>query len=249
MSARNALSGAALLLAGLLVGCDETRANPAEPLEARATLDRDEEGDSDVCEGRRVPFSALAIFLELNATDNDLGVQVFLDAEAWNRVQATAPSGRTVLDFEARREVGDLGLTELRFESAEPSPEEVLSAIKAGRYHFRGALVEGGCLDGHAMLSHQLPQAPTITSPLGDRVDPKNTVVKWNPIGGLAGFEVIVSDETTGRSLEVRVGPDATSLHVPREFMQSGTAYKAEVLAIARNGNKTITEVEFATAP
>jgi hypothetical protein len=34
---------------------------------------------------------------------------------------------------------------------------------------------------------------------------------------------------------------------VPPEFLKPGTAYKVEVLAIAENGNQTITESEFST--
>lgn len=35
-----------------------------------------------------------------------------------------------------------------------------------------------------------------------------------------------------------------TSLEIPEEFLEPGT-YKAEVLAVAANGNQTLAEVEF----
>jgi hypothetical protein len=45
----------------------------------------------------------------------------------------------------------------------------------------------------------------------------------------------------------VLLGPSATKLTVPSEFMEPDSNYKAEILAIAINGNKTITEIEFST--
>jgi hypothetical protein len=38
-----------------------------------------------------------------------------------------------------------------------------------------------------------------------------------------------------------------TSVTVPAEFLEPGTQYKVEVLAIEASGNQTITEVEFMT--
>lgn len=198
--------------------------------------------------GAPVEFSDLSIFLEYNATDEDLGVQIFLDAEDWDRLRARDPLGRTVLSFRALGELGDLGLTELRFESAEPSPAEVLEAIPAGDYGFDGRTVEGGRLTGSAVLSHDLPPAPVFTPADGDVVDAANTVIAWDPIAGVAGWEIIVADEDSGAELTVILGPDATSLTVPAEFMAEGTEYKAEVLAVASSGNKTITEHTFTTA-
>ncbi len=39
------------------------------------------------------------------------------------------------------------------------------------------------------------------------------------------------------------------SLHIPEEFLDPGTEYKVEVLAIRINGNKTISERVFVTGP
>jgi hypothetical protein len=137
--------------------------------------------------------------------------------------------------------------TELRFESAEPSPAEVLDAFPPGEYRFGARGVEGGKLAGTAELSHDLPPAPVFTPEDGDETDPAATVIAWDPIPGLAGYEVIVENEDTEVSMTVQLGPSATSLTVPAEFMEADTEYKAEVLAIAQNGNKTIAEHSFTT--
>jgi hypothetical protein len=49
--------------------------------------------------------------------------------------------------------------------------------------------------------------------------------------------------------MEVTVPSSVTSLHVPPTFLAPNTLYKAEVLAIAPSGNRTITEGTFSTGP
>ena len=52
-----------------------------------------------------------------------------------------------------------------------------------------------------------------------------------------------------GVNMVVDLKPPVTSLQVPPTFLQPNTAYQAEVLAIAANGNRTITEGRFVTRP
>jgi hypothetical protein len=65
----------------------------------------------------------------------------------------------------------------------------------------------------------------------------------------MAGFQLIVADEEAGTELTVDLPGDVTSLRIPQGFLEAGTEYKVEVLAIAENGNKTITEGTFVTMP
>jgi hypothetical protein len=198
-----------------------------------------------------VSFDDLRLFFEFNSTDNDLGVQLMLDAEAWNRLRMIGPGPRQrkLLDLSTRGNLGKLGLTELFWESDEPSPEEVLDMFPAGKYQFEGRTVEGDRLKGEATLSHELPPAPEIVEPSspGEEVDPDNTVIEWKPIPDLARFEIIVENEDVGLEMTVPLSADATTLHVPPEFLDPDTDYKVEVIAIAENGNKTIAEREFTT--
>ena len=106
----------------------------------------------------------------------------------------------------------------------------------------------GGILYGDAELSHDLPPAPDFTPADGAEVQAAGLVIEWVPIPGLEGYEVIVENEDTEQSMSVLLGPDATQLTVPPEFAEPGSEYKAEVLAIAENGNKTITEHLFTTS-
>jgi hypothetical protein len=198
-----------------------------------------------------IPFDEARIFLEFNSTDNDLGVQVFLDGDAWNRLRILDPRGEGILDITAQGSLRELGLTELLFESDEPSPAEVLALFPEGKYGFEGGTVEGEALAGEARLSHRLPPPPNIVVPSfpGEVLDRASAVIEWEVIPGIAGFEVIVENEDVGAEMSVPLPAGATSLHVPREFLDPETEYKVEVLAIARNGNKTITERVFFTGP
>jgi hypothetical protein len=49
------------------------------------------------------------------------------------------------------------------------------------------------------------------------------------------------------RNLSVYVPPEVTSLTVPDEFLQPGTAYLWEVLAIEESGNQTLSSSAFET--
>src|SRR5262245_57222149 len=58
---------------------------------------------------------------EINATDHDGGVQVFLDAEQWKRMSIFDPKGRRIFTTETRGIMGKQGGSELFLESGEPT--------------------------------------------------------------------------------------------------------------------------------
>jgi hypothetical protein len=194
-----------------------------------------------------IPFDEAQVFLEFNTTDNDLGFQLFLDAEGWKSVNVTDPTGRQVTRLLAGGKLAEIGITELRFESAEPSPAEVLSRFPGGRYTFTGQSVEGGTLESKPTLSHFLLPAPSFSPRDGQVVNPSNTVVKWKAPGAKR-VEIIIESDELGHVLDVTVSGSTTQLTVPPQFLRRGREYKIEILAIANNGNRTIAESTFRTA-
>ncbi|MHC4670080.1 MAG: hypothetical protein ACYTFD_16950 [Planctomycetota bacterium] len=184
------------------------------------------------------------IFFEFNSTDNDLGVQIFLDGEGWKEMNVIDPNQNKILKFKAEGILQDVGgITELRFESAEPSPAEVLDAFPEGDYDFEGKTVEGDKLVGEGTLSHDLPKAPVFEI---DQDDGEVTI-EWDAdtTGDVVGWEVIVANEDEGTELFVQFPADTTEFEIPEEFLETGSEFKVEVLAIHENGNKTITEETF----
>ena len=242
-----------LLLVLLLAACDKpttpsrTDADPSAPasdLELQAA--DTEEADATAA---TVPFADARLFFELNSTDNDLGLQLFLDTDdGWKRVRVLDPARRELLEFEALGRLSRLGLTELRFESSEPSPQEVLSLFPPGEYRFRGRTVEDEQLASNTTLSHELPAAPTFSPSDGEVVDPRNTVVEWNTPGA-EQVELIIEQDELEHVLDITVSASTHRMRVPAQFLTPGMEYKIEILSIGENGNRTISESTFHTAP
>ena len=221
-----------------------------------------------------IPFDDAKIIIELNATDGDVGIQVFLDGEPWENVKIFSPDGQ-IFEVNGTGNLKELGLTELFFESNEPSLDELpldefLAMFPEGEYEFEGLTVEGDNLVGTATLTHDIPCGPEIVSPAeGAVVNPNNTVIEWeevtNKLGPdgecddsseieIFGYQVIVEREDPLRVFSVDLPASAREVTVPSEFLESGTEYKFEVLAIeergiGERGNQTISESFFCTDP
>ena len=206
------------------------------------------------------PFSAAKIIFEVNATDEDAGIQVFLDGKPWKVVKIFNPDNEQIFKVLGTGNLGMFGLTELFSESNEPPFEEVplaevLAMFPAGKYRFEGTTVEGASLKSTATLSHVIPCGPEIVS---SETLPFNMArIEWNAVinrldpateecGGstdleIVGYQVIVD------TFQVTLPASATSVTVPPEFLEPNTVYLFEVLAIEASGNQTITEGSFMT--
>ena len=211
-----------------------------------------------------IEFSDSRIIIELNATDGDSGIQMFVDGEGWDWLIVFDPKWKTVLRVRGSGGVGDTGLTELFFESAEPGFDdlplkEFLERFPEGKYRFFGASVEGDWPFGTGELTHNFPAGPELVLPAEDYVvAPGAVTVMWNPVttqfggepldGDIVGYQVIVEqEEPVLRVFSADVTADVTSIVIPPSFMRSGGDYKFEVLAIEASGNQTLSEREFST--
>jgi hypothetical protein len=196
------------------------------------------------------------MIVEVNATDGDAGLQVFLDGEPWRTMTISGPDGRRLLEVSAEGRLKRHGLTELFSESSEPPFDRLpLRRFKArfpeGRYSFAGRTVEGRRLLGSARLSHDIPDGPEIVSPAAGAAVPRDDVLaSWNRVaerGGVdvVGYRAIVEREDPLRVFSVDLPASATSVTIPSQFLESGNEYKLEVQAIEASGNQTITEISF----
>lgn len=203
-----------------------------------------------------VAFNAADLKVEINATDGDAGLQVFLDHEPWRAISLLKPDGSKIVDFRTKGGLRNYGLTELFSESSEPPFTEFpLAKFKqlfpAGNYTFLGETIEGKKMRSIVPLTHNFPAGPNILSPVdGSTVPAGPVVVRWTPVTELeiVAYQVVVTKEDPKRVLEATVLNTVTQFTVPAEFIQAGTEFKAEVLAIEESGNQTLTEVTFSTS-
>jgi hypothetical protein len=196
------------------------------------------------------------MIIEVNSTDRDAGLQVFLDGEPWTAMAVFAPGGRKILDVDAKGRLNRFGLTELFSESHEPEFSELpLGKFKRrfpeGRYRFAGRTTEGRKLIGSARFSHDIPGGPTIVSPTAGATVPENNVVaSWTPAPeppgvDVVGYRAIVERDNPLRVFNADLPASVTSVTIPAEYLEPGNEYKLEVQAIEESGNQTISELSF----
>lgn len=214
-----------------------------------------------------VPLKEAKLNIEHNATDKDTGFQGFIDSEGWESLEVTGPGGK-ILTFEGNGKLGELGLTELFFETVEPENAEepiqdLLDTLPEGNYKFEGLTVDGKQTSGTALLTHDIPEGPELMAPAeGAKVSIEGLVMKWKPVTKtikgkpvkIISYQLIVEKDKDEqkhmigkRELSVYLPASVTSLTVPDEFLEPKTFYKWEVLAIEESGNQTLSSGEFTT--
>ena len=215
-----------------------------------------------------VLFEEANIFIELNSTDLDVGIQVFLDGDPWRKVVAFDPDGSRIFTMRGNGSVKEQGLSEFFFESSEPSLDEVpleefLDRFPEGVYEFEGMTTDGVEIEGQDTLTHVLPAGPVILAPVSPGHEPPvvdldtDLLIDWEPVTEtfdgshdivIVGYQVIVEQPNPLRTYQVDLPASQTSVRVPKEFFaQRGTRHKFEILAREVSGNQTITESEFVT--
>jgi hypothetical protein len=218
-----------------------------------------------------VPLKEAKLNIEHNATDKDTGFQGAIDSEGWRRLDMRGPGGQ-VLTLEARGTLAKLGLTELFFESVEPTNADVpidqmLAKLPEGNYTIAGPAQENGNslgrTSGTAWLTHDIPAGPRLVSPAeGSTVPVRGVVARWRPVSKtitgepvtIIAYQLIIEKDAEPHrhmigklGLSIYVPRTVTSLAVPNGFLQPGTKYTWEVLAIERSGNQTLSSGAFRT--
>jgi hypothetical protein len=167
------------------------------------------------------------------------------------------------------------GLTEIFFESAEPSfdelsPEEFFLRFPEGKYEIEGITLEGKELESTVRLTHVLPAPPgnimisgtaaaenCDADPLPSVREP--VIIRWDPVTqshpeiGRTGemievvkYQLVVErEEPTLLVFSVDLPPDVTSVEVPASFIALGEEFKFEILVREKSGNQTAIESCF----
>ena len=195
-----------------------------------------------------VELEELKIYFELNETDGDAEVVMFAKAsEGMDRLYVFDPSGERRVYLRSTGK-DDIGQGEILVESAEPSVAAVKKAFPAGPYLFVARTVSGQHVSGRVRLSHRLLPAPSFTPADEEDVDPDHAVVSWTPVPGAAGYQVEIEQDDLGDTFTVTVGPDVSSLEIPKGFLRPGTEYEIGVATLSPSGNVAVAESSFTTA-
>jgi hypothetical protein len=130
-------------------------------------------------DGVEIPFDVANIFFELNDTDGDLGIHALIDGEAWKKIEIEDPGEHEILDIRVTGRLQRQGLTEIFFESAEPTfdelaPRRFFRRFPEGIYEIEGETLEGDELESEVLLTHTMPAPPVPTvngEPMAEECD------------------------------------------------------------------------------
>lgn len=166
-------------------------------------------------------FDEARVFFELNDTDGDLGIHALVDGEAWRRLVISNGAFRINLDVNVRSALRQQGLTEIFFESAEPTfdelhPEDFFDRFPEGDYIILGVTLDRNLLLSRTELTHVMPAPASGIEISGEEVlldevdcddeetipeiDADEIIISWDPVtmshpdpnGGGAGVQPAV---------------------------------------------------------
>jgi hypothetical protein len=128
----------------------------------------------------------------------------------------------------------------------------ISSRNSGGRYRFEGVTPDGDRLFGSARFSHDIPAGPEILAPASapdeicrERIS--SVLIAWNEVTATIDDEPIDVVEYQVLVGDVLDADGRTALTIPDGLLERYGS-TTSVLAIADNGNQTITEGCFVTA-
>ncbi len=160
-----------------------------------------------------IPFDEAELFFELNDTDGDLGIHGKIDGDEWKRLEIEDPYERRMMYVRAIGRLKKQGITELFFESAEPTfdeldPKKFFKRFPEGIYEIEGITLDGEERESEVYLSHVIPSAPgnvTVNGqPAAEDCDADELPVVSAPVT-LSWDAVVSSHEELGKYGDVSV--------------------------------------------
>lgn len=217
------------------------------------------------------PFPVAQIFFELNNSAGDLGIHGEIDGGPWTMLDVEGPDDRRLLSIVSKSRLRTQGMTQLAFESAEPSFDELAPAdffrrFPEGYYDIEGRLQDGGVLESEVFLSHVLaappggitvnglPAAPSCEAAILPEVSAP-VLIDWQPVtqshptlgktGAVAISRYQFFVELPGGKLSIDLAPSTTQYEVPFSPADRGRVVKFEIIARTSTGNNTAVESCF----
>ena len=213
------------------------------------------------------PFEVAELFFELNDTDGDLGIHSSIDGGTWTSLEIEGPNDRQLLAIVSIGRLRTEGLTQLAFESAEPSFDELDPAaffrrFPEGVYEIEGTAQEGGTFESRVRLSHILaaPAEATVSGlPTAENCDAAvlpevaaPVVINWDEVTeshpeigktgpvNISRYQFFVEQGATKMSIDLP--PTVTEFEIPTSVTAAGGVFKFEIIARTSTGNNTAVE-------
>lgn len=233
-------------------------------LPATAAFAGDDEDEEEL------EFDEAHVFFELNDTDGDLGIHGMIDGDEWKRLTIESPNERVLMRVRASGKLRRQGITELFFESAEPTFDELPPSVffkrfPAGTYEIEGVTVDGEEIESETELTHLIPAAPeaVVNGMVADeecglefdRAD--DVVISWPAVTQshaflgepgtpeVVNYEVVVEIDDTPWNVSAILPPDVTEFEVPDEILALADEIKFEVLVREQSYNQSAMESCF----
>ena len=229
---------------------------------------------ADDHDDEEIPFDEAEVFFELNHTDGDLGIHANIDGEPWKTLKLETPDERTNLRIRLSGRLRMQGLTQLMFESAEPTfdelaPRRFFRRFPEGEYEVEGTTIEGEEMESTSMVTHLMPApadgfsvngmdlpedcdegpVPQVSEPFTIRWDP---VTESHPEIGRTGepievvqYQLVVEREDPDLVFSIELTPNVTEVVIPGGLASPGDEFKVEVLVREASGNQTAVESCF----
>lgn len=218
-----------------------------------------------------VPFPVAQLFFELNDSAGDLGIHAEIDGGPWTSLEIDGPGDRQLLSIVSKSRLRMQGLTQLAFESAEPTfdeldPADFFRRFPQGEYDIEARRQGGGAFESTVYLSHVLaapagnitvnglPAAancdalplPEVVAPVLIRWDPVTTshprIGKTGPVQ-ISRYQFFM--EYQQGKLSIDLPPTTTRYEAPFAEADRGRVFKFEIIARTATGNNTATESCF----
>jgi len=154
-------------------------------------------------DNEEIPFDEAELFFELNNTDGDLGIHALIDGDAWKKLTIEDPRERKMLDVKVKGRLKKQGLTEIFFESAEPTfdelaPEDFFDRFPEGIYEIEGKTLEGEELESEVLLTHVMPAPPADVTINGQNARPaEGEECDENDLPAVSGDVTVAWDPVT----------------------------------------------------
>lgn len=222
--------------------------------------------------GDELEWDEAELFFELNDTDGDLGLHANIDGGPWKKLEIEDTQERKLLKIKAGGSLGRQGMTQLEWESAEPTfdelpPAKFFDRFPEGTYEIEGETLDGEELEAEVELSHVMAAPadnvmingqeaaedcdsvvlPVVTTPVSVTWDP---VTESHPEIGTPGVPVDISRyqffvERDDVKISVDLESDVTSFDIPDAFLNLDGVWKYEIIARTESGNNTAVESCF----